>query len=94
MGRLPLEKAIKLIIAGLKGYEPIDDLARSYGVSKATYYTMRRKFLKGGIEGLKNYGGAGKPDYVRALERRVKELEKELNKKAMEAELLKRHNYY
>lgn len=94
MVKIPLEKALQLVISGLQGQEPVDDLARRYGVSKATYYAMRRKFLKGGIEGLKNYGEPGKPDYVKALERRVKELERELSKKSMEAEMLRRHHHF
>lgn len=91
MAKIPLEDAIKLVIMGIRGYEPIDDLAQRYGVSKATYYAMRRKFLKGGIEGLKNYSEPGKSHYVKALERRVRDLEKELSKKTLEAEILKRH---
>lgn len=84
-----MESAVKMVLAGLKGYGSVDDLVRRYGVSRATYYALRKKFLKGGIEGLKSYGEAGKPEYVKVLERRIRELERELSKKSLEAERLK-----
>jgi transposase-like protein len=86
MGKLPVNKAVEMVLNGLKGNVPIETLSRKYGISKNTYYVLRRKFISAGIEGLQNQG---KTSRVKALENRIKELERALSRKTMEAEILK-----
>lgn len=86
MGKLPVSKAVEMVLTGLKGNVSVEALSRQYGISKNTYYVLRRRFLSAGIEGLQNQG---KTSRVRALESRVRELEKALSRKSMEAEILK-----
>ncbi|MCL6635201.1 MAG: helix-turn-helix domain-containing protein [Peptococcaceae bacterium] len=86
MQRLPLNKAVEIVLAGLKGNVSVEALSRKYGISKNTYYVLRRRFLSGGIEGLQNQG---KTSQIKALENRIKKLERALTRKNIEAQILK-----
>lgn len=85
--KLTDDDALALVMSGLKGDIPVSDLCRRYGVSQATYYKLRDQFIAGGVQGLRNNG---KTDQVKALEIRVNELEKALERKTLEIEILKK----
>jgi transposase-like protein len=85
--KLSDDDALALVLAGLKGEIPLSDLCRRYGVSQATYYKLRDRFLEAGAAGLRG-GGPGRQ--VKELQQRVRELEQALGRKSLEVELLKR----
>lgn len=85
--KLSDDDAVALVLAGLKGEAPLAELCRRYGVSETTYYKLRDRFIASGIEGLNN---GGHTRQVKALEDRIKELERVLGKKSLEIELLKK----
>ncbi|OYD08362.1 hypothetical protein [Paludifilum halophilum] len=46
--KLTDDEKLALVLAGLKGNVPLSDLLRQYGVSQATYYKLRDRFLEAG----------------------------------------------
>lgn len=86
-GKLSPDDALSLVISGLKGEAPLADLCRRYGVSQTTYYKLRDRFMQAGAEGLQP---AGKVAAVKELEERVRQLERALERKALEVEALKK----
>jgi transposase len=66
----------EVVLALLRGAETASVLARRWGISETTLYNWRDQFMQGGEEGLTN--GKGKVD---AKQRRIAELEKELEER-------------
>lgn len=87
--KLSDDDAQALVLSGLKGEATIAELCRRYGVSEATYYKLRDRFLAAGREGL---GNSGHTQQVKALNDRVRELERALGRKSLEVELLKKRD--
>jgi hypothetical protein len=69
------DDALALVLSDLKGEVPVSDLCRKYRVSTATYYKLRDHFIAGEVQGLQNNG---KTNQVKALELRIKNLERAL----------------
>ncbi len=84
--KLSDDDALALVLNGLKGEIPLSDLCRRYGVTQSTYYKLRDRFLEAGASGLRT----GKVPEVKALEDRVKDLERALGRKTLEIEILKK----
>jgi len=85
--KLSDEDALALVLAGLKGEEPLAELCRRYGVSETTYYKLRdRLFVAAGADGMTwgphtgDQGSAGP----------IRELERVLGKKSLQIEPLKK----
>lgn len=85
--KLSDDDAQTLVLAGLKNESAVADLCRQYGVSVATYYKLRDRFLEGGREGLRN---GGHTRAVKVQQDRIKELERALGRKTLEVEVLKK----
>ena len=85
--KLTDEDAQTLVLAGLKGEVPVAELCRRYAVSEVTYYKLRDRFLAAGMEGLSN---SGHTRYVKAMEDRIRDLERALGRKSLEVEFLKK----
>jgi transposase-like protein len=85
--KLTTDESLALVLAGLKGDIPIADLCRQYGVSQATYYKLRDRFLQGGKSSLETTPSRQR---VKKLEKRIEDLEAALGRKQLEVELLKK----
>lgn len=84
--KLSDDDALALVLGGFKGEVPPSSLCRRYGVTIVTYYKLRDRFLEAGIAGLRT----GKLPEVKALEDRVRELERALGRKTLEVEIFKK----
>jgi len=51
--RLDVEKQTALVLQGLKGKIPLEELLRQYDVSEDTYHMLRDCFYRGREEGVK-----------------------------------------
>lgn len=51
--RLDVEKQTALVLQGLKGKIPLEELLRQYDVSEDTYCMLRDRFIEAGKKGLK-----------------------------------------
>ncbi len=69
------------MLAGLKG-----ELCRRYAVGEVTYYKLRDRFIAAGMEGLYS---SGHTKYVKAMEDRIRDLERALGRKSLEVEFIK-----
>jgi len=78
------EAALALVLAGLKGEEPLAELCRRYGVSATTYYKLRDRFLAAGAEGI-SHGGHTRE--VKSLRDRIDELERAVDQMSLQIEL-------
>jgi len=85
--KLSDEDALALVLAGLKGEEPLAELCRRYGVSETTYYKLRDRFVAAGTEGMRHGGHTRE---IKALRDRIRELERVLGQKSLQVELLKK----
>ena len=74
---LAAEQRAALVLAALRGSEPVEVLARRHGVSSNTLRKWRDEFLAGGKARL-----AGQDDHS-ALRDQVKGLQKDLNEREM-----------
>ena len=85
--KLTTDEAMALVLAGFKGEIPVADLCRQYGVSQATYYKLRDRFLQYGRKGL---GNPSSKSEEQRLKKRMEDLEAALGRKQLEVELLKK----
>jgi len=63
-------------------------VARKYDISPSQLFKWRQLMEEGGLEGINSENGVVPKSHVKALEKRVKELERILGKKTLENEIL------
>jgi transposase len=81
------EERLALILESFKNEQSIADLCRRHGISQATFYKWRDKFLEGGRQALVGNGSSA-PD-ARA-EAKIHELEQVIGQQAVEIQVLKK----
>ncbi len=82
--RFTPDEKLAIVLAGLRGETPVSELCRRHGIQPTLYYHWRDQFLEGGRRALE---GAKASAQERALEARVRELERALGKKTLELEI-------
>jgi transposase len=83
-----LEEKLSIILEGLKENVNISDLCRRHGISQASFYKWRDKFLEGGKTALAGNGGTGASEVERA---RIAELERVIGQQAVQIQVLKKN---
>ncbi|MGB5931462.1 MAG: transposase, partial [Anaerolineae bacterium] len=69
--RLSIDEKVAIVLAGLKGEEPITTLCRRHGISERAFYRWRTQFLEGGKGALR---GSGPSKREKALKKENEEL--------------------
>ena len=87
--RWTAEQKLRIVEESHQGGESISAVARRRGVAANLLYRWRRLIAEGGVAALSTDEGVVSVSEVRRLEDRVRELERLLERKTMEAEILK-----
>lgn len=69
--RLSIDEKVAIVLAGLRGEEPITNLRRRHGISERAFCRWRTQFLEGGKEALR---GSSPSKREKALEKENEEL--------------------
>ena len=83
-----LEEKLSIVLEGLKENVNISELCRRHGISQATFYKWRDKFLEGGKTALAGNGGASASEAEKA---RIAELERVIGQQAVQIQVLKKN---
>ena len=85
-----IEEKLAIVLEGLKESTNITELCRSHGISQATYYNWRDKFLEGGKTALaaNEPGGHGSSEADKA---KIAELERVIGQQAVEIQVFKKN---
>ena len=86
--KLSGEERLALNLESLKNEQTVADLCRRHGISQATYYKWRDKFLEGGKQALLRNGLAGADPRG---EVKIHELEQVIGRQAVEIQVLKKN---
>ncbi len=89
--RFSAEDKIRVVIAGLKGEQPISDLCRHEGVHTVTFYTWQKDFMEAGKARLRGdtTRDANKSE-VESLRRENQRLKMLVGEQLLENQLLKK----
>ena len=87
--RWTAEQKLRIVEESHQSGESISAVARRRGVAANLLYRWRRLTAEGGVAALSADEGVVSASEVRCLEDRVRELERLLGRKTMEAEILK-----
>lgn len=82
------EEKLTIVLAGLKGDQPVTELCRRHGISQTLFSRWKDQFLAGGLERLGRNTSASAE--VQALKARVSELERALGRQTYELEVLRK----
>ncbi len=85
----PVAEKLRIVTEALESGDSISAVARRNGVAPNLLYRWRRLMLEGGSVAVRGDDGVTGPRQVRRLEGRIRELERQLGRKKLEAELLK-----
>lgn len=77
------------IVEETLGDESVSSVARRNGVAPNLLYRWRRLMLEGGATAVSNDDGVTANRTVRQMEDRIRELERQLGRKTLEAEILR-----
>lgn len=80
---------LRVVEESLASGESISVVARRNGVAPNLLYRWRRRMLEGGAVAVREDDGVTGNGQVRRLEDRIRELERQLGRKTMEAEILR-----
>jgi transposase len=80
---------IRLVEESQQPGSPVSFVARRYGLSPSLLFSWQRRMLEGGHQAVHADEAVVGTSRVRALERRVRDLERLLGRKTMEVEFLK-----
>lgn len=80
---------LRIVEETLDGRESVSSVARRNGVAPNLLYRWRSLMLEGGAVAVSDDDNVTSNRHVRHLEERVRELERQLGRKTLEAEILK-----
>ena len=80
---------VRLVEEAMQPGSSVSFVARRYGLSPSLLFTWKRRMLEGGREAVHADEDVVGTSKVRELEKRVRDLERLLGRKTMEAEILK-----
>jgi transposase len=87
--RWSAEEKLRIVEETLTGGDSVSAVARRHGVAPNLLYRWRRLMTEGGAVAVRADDGVTGNGEVRRLEERVRELERQLGRKTLEAEILK-----
>jgi transposase len=87
--RWPTDEKIRIVEETLTTGESISAVARRHGVAPNLLYRWRRLMTEGGAVAVRADDGVTGNGELRRLEERVRELERQLGRKTLEAEILR-----
>ena len=87
--RWSAEEKLRIVEETLTGGDSVSAVARRHGVAPNLLYRWRRLMTEGGAVAVRADDGVTGNGEVRRLEERVPELERQLGRKTLEAEILK-----
>ena len=87
--RWPTAEKIRLVEETMQPGMSVSYVARRAGVAPSLLFNWRRRMLEGGLQAVQADEDVVGTSRVRELERRVRELERLLGRKTMEAEIFK-----
>ena len=87
--RYTAEEKVRLVEETTRPGMTVSAVARLYGVSPSLLFGWRRRMAEGGLEAVKADDDVVPAGRVRELEAKVRELERLLGRKTMEAEILR-----
>ena len=80
---------VRLVEEAMQPGSSVSFVARRYGLSPSLLFTWKRRMLEGGQQAVQADEDVVGTSRVRELERRVRDLERLLGRKTMEAEILR-----
>ena len=80
---------LRIVEETLSGHDSISAVARRNGVAPNLLYRWRKLMLEGGSIAVQGDDSVTSDKTVREMETRIRELERQLGRKTMEAEILK-----
>src|SRR5919205_4120431 len=80
---------VRLVEEAMQPNSSVSFVARRYGISPSLLFSWKRRMLEGGHQAVQADEEVVGTSRVRALERRVRDLERLLGRKTMEVEILK-----
>jgi transposase len=87
--RYTAEEKVRLVEQTMQAGMTVSAVARLHGVSPSLLFGWRRRMAEGGLEAVRADEDVVPASRVRALEAKVRELERLLGRKTMEAEILR-----
>lgn len=87
--RWTTEEKLRIVEESLQPGMTVSYVARRHGVAPNLLFRWRKLMREGGGEALRSDGQVVSDGEVRRLEERVRELERQLGRKTLEAEILK-----
>ena len=78
------QQKIEIVLAGLRGDRTVKEVCREHEISETLYYGWRDKLLEGGRELL---AGKDERNGEKELRRKIRELERALDRKTYELEI-------
>ncbi len=85
-----VEEKLAIILEGLQEAANVSELCRRHGISQASYYKWRDKFLEGGKGALTSNGTASKSSAGEADKAKIAELERVIGQQAVEIQVFKK----
>jgi len=87
--RYPAEEKVRLVDEAMQSGMTVSAVARLHGVSPSLLFGWRRRMAEGGLGVVKADEDVEAASRLRELEAKVRELERLLGRKTMEAEILR-----
>ena len=87
--RYTAQEKVRLIEQTMQPGITVSAVARMHGISPSLLFGWRRRMAEGGLEAVRADGDVVPASRVRELEAKVRELERLLGRKTMEAEILR-----
>lgn len=84
-----VEEKLAIVLEGLQEAANVSELCRRHGISQASYYKWRDKFLDGGKSALTSNGTAAKSP-SEADKAKIAELERVIGQQAVEIQVFKK----
>ena len=87
--RWPVSEKVRLVEEAMQPGMSVSHVARRAGIAPSQLFAWKRRMLEGGAAAVQADDDVVAAARVRELEKRVRELERMLGKKTMEAEILR-----
>lgn len=85
-----VEEKLAIVLEGLNEATNVSELCRRHGISQASYYKWRDKFLEGGKSALASNGTAAAKGSSEADKAKIAELERVIGQQAVEIQVFKK----
>ncbi len=90
--RYSAEEKIRIVLAGLRGEDPIAELCRREGIAQGMYYSWSKEFLEAGKKRLAgDTAREANTGEVKELRRQAHDLKEVVAEQALELRLLKKN---